>query len=310
MNSGDHNLHIAIAFDQNYLNPFYALLTSVFEKNESNELSFHFIATGLSASELSGIKNYIKSKKAACTFYPVDEHFVKRFVVMNTWTPAVYYRLFFPFLLSENVKRFLYLDCDIIVLNDLKELFAQSIQPFPLGAVYDNYVVKRPELGIDIEENYFNSGVMLIDKEVWNQQKISEQAIAYLDKYPERIKFVDQDALNAVLINNWKKLDWKFNVLYSRLPLEAGKKELIHFLNDKIILHFTLQRPWYMLCRNRCRWLYFHYLKKTTLPIKNKYVDFSLKKLLPFLKIRVIELYFDTPLARSFWKKIKLIVAK
>src|ERR1035437_8375148 len=291
MENNQSVFNIAIAFDKNYLNPFYALLASLFDNNKDNKLEFHFIATGLSENEYKQIEDYTKKNKAEYNFYTIDEAFVNRFVVNSTWTTAVYYRLFFPLVISKNLKRILYIDTDILVINDLKELFLQDLGNYPVGAVYDNYVKKKSELGIIEEGNYFNSGVLLIDVESWNEQNISDKAIKFLEEYPEKIKFVDQDALNAVLKNNWKKLDWKFNFICTRLPYSLSKREEQLFITDKVILHFIIQRPWLMLCRNRYRSLYFYYLKKSQVVIRKHYVDFNWTKIPAYLKIRLLEWY-------------------
>jgi lipopolysaccharide biosynthesis glycosyltransferase len=89
---------------------------------------------------------------------------------------------------------------------------------FPVAAVYDNYVKSQPLLGIFDEGEYFNSGMLLIDVEKWREQNISEKVMEYLLKYPERIKFVDQCGLNAVLNGNWMKLPARFNRIFTYLP--------------------------------------------------------------------------------------------
>jgi lipopolysaccharide biosynthesis glycosyltransferase len=193
------------------------------------------------------------------------------------------------------------------VINVLKDLYLQDLENYPVGAVYDNYVIKNFELGIMEEGNYFNSGVLLIDVDLWNEQHISDKAIKFLQEYPEKIKFVDQDALNAVLINNWKKLDWKFNVIYTRLPYSLSKNEMQLFIKDKVIIHFTIQRPWLMLCKNRYRNLYFYYLKKSQIKIRKRYVDFSWTKIPAYLKIRLLEWYLDSTFVQKIWRKFKKV---
>lgn len=296
------NIHLAIAFDQNYLSPFYALLMSILEYNQKNKITIHAIITGVSEKEQSEIKQFINQHHHDIAFYEIDQEMVSKFVLVNKWTPAVYYRLFFPFLIPKDVKRLLYLDTDALVVNDLSELYNLDLGQYPVGAVYDNYVKTAPQLGISEEGNYFNSGMLLMDIDKWKEQQISEKAIQFLSDHPEKIKFVDQDALNAVLINNWKKLDWKYNTMYSLIPEDIRKDQLKDFIKDKVFLHFTLQRPWNALCRNRYRALYHYFLLKSPAANKKKYIDFTNDKLIPFLKIRMLEFYFDNPVIQKMWR--------
>ncbi len=310
MNSEVTYLHIAIAFDQNYLQPFYALLTSLILNRENSAYHIHLIASGIEEKEREGIRSYIEQNRDAVSFYTIDESVVREFVLLNNWTSAVYYRLFFPLLVPETIDRLLYLDTDIIVLKDLTSLFNSDLENFPLGAVYDNYVKIQPRLNITEEGEYFNSGVLLIDLKKWREQKITEKAFDYLRQYPQNILFVDQCALNAVLFKNWKQMSLKYNVLYSYVPENRSKAELKEFLADKAIVHYTLQRPWNMLCKNRLGYLYHFYLRESSLYKGfDSYTDFSMDKILPFLKLKFIDAYLGWPLLVKFVRRIKRITA-
>ncbi|SHG87374.1 Lipopolysaccharide biosynthesis protein, LPS:glycosyltransferase [Chryseolinea serpens] len=295
-------LHLAAAFDQHYRAPFYAWFYSVLDHHANTSVHFHLIATGIPETEKQDIADI--ARKHRVFFYNIDEAFTARFVLGSKWTPAVYYRLFFPFLVPPAVERLLYLDVDTIVLADLTDFYSLDLGGKPLGAVYDNYVITQPLLGINEPGNYFNSGVMLMDLNQWRQTKISEQVIDYLLKYPETIRFVDQCGLNAILVNAWKKLDERYNYLYSYVPQERSFGELKELLRDKYVVHFTLDRPWEMLCRNRLRFLYFEYRKKWN-GRTSKYTDFAWSKVPAWLRIRAIEFYFDTPWIRMIWRALK-----
>jgi lipopolysaccharide biosynthesis glycosyltransferase len=186
-NISARQIHLGIAFDQNYIRHFYALFTSILENNIDNNIYVHAIITGVGEKEKKDIEKFATENQAVIHFYEIDETYVKRFVLTNKWSSAVYYRLFFPLLVSENVSRILYLDTDIIVNGDLHELFIADLGKYPVGAVYDNWVKTAPQLGIHDEGEYFNSGVLLINVPEWKKQGVSEKAFAYLEKYPERI---------------------------------------------------------------------------------------------------------------------------
>lgn len=297
-------IHLAIAFDQNYLSPFYALLMSILEHNRKNKIVVHAIITGVTDKAQQDIRTLIQQHNGDIHFYEIDQQFVSKFVLVSKWTAAVYYRLFFPFVISPDVKRLLYIDTDVLVVNDLSELYNQNIDPYPVGAVYDNYVKTAPQLGITEDGNYFNSGMLLMDIDKWKEQQISEKAMQFLADYPEKIQFVDQDALNAVLKNNWKKLDWKYNTMYSCIPQDIRKDQLDSFIKDKVVLHFTLQRPWNTLCRNRYRDLYHHYLQISPAENKQKYTDYNSSKIVPLLKLRALEFYFDHPGIQTLWRAV------
>jgi lipopolysaccharide biosynthesis glycosyltransferase len=208
-------------------------------------------------------------------------------------------------MVPEDVKKLLYVDTDIVCVNDLAPLFSTSLEGYPVGAIYDKGVKTAPRIGITEEGNYFNSGVLLINVPVWNEQKISEQVLQFVADHAETIIYPDQDGLNAVLKGRWKKLDWRYNVMHMYIPPAMSSKEKRSFLADKVLLHYTLDRPWKMLCQSQFRGLYHKYLKASPFEVKDKYVDYSIKKLPHFLKIRAAEVYFDMPIVKKLWRRVR-----
>ncbi|TGD82984.1 glycosyltransferase family 8 protein [Hymenobacter wooponensis] len=301
-------VHVALAFDKNYLAQFYALASSIYDNNRHNLICLHAVVSGIDEDCKSFIQQWVNSFNSSIVFYTIDQDIVSKFVLSGTWTAAVYYRLFFPFLVPESVENLLYIDTDTLVVGDLRQFSLLELEGRPVAAVYDNWVKNQPLLGITQEGDYFNSGVLYMDLAEWRRQQITEKAFEYLLQFPERIKFVDQCALNAVLIGNWKKIDSRFNTLYSYIPEDLSHKQFNRFLQDKIILHFTLQRPWTMLCQNRFRYLYQDYLQRS--PSKNKkvYSDFSISKVPALLRIRLRELYMDNPALGQQWRRIKTLL--
>lgn len=301
-------MHLAIAFDQNYLQPLYALLASVFQYNAGDMIYIHAIAPGIDDQTKQKIQSIIIRAGSDIRYYDLPGSRVQEFITLSTWTSAVYYRLYFPLLVAENISRILYLDVDMIVLNDLRELYSLPLEDHPVAAVYDNYVVVQPLIGITTPGEYFNSGMLLMNTSKWNQQRISEQAMDYLSQYPERIRYVDQCGLNAVLYKNWKKIDRKFNLLYSYIPQDTSARDRVEIIRDCIVLHFTLERPWNMLCKNRFRTLYRKYLQKSGLFNGAWITDFSIDKIPAWIYIRIIEFYHDNTRLKKTWRFIKKMI--
>lgn len=303
-------INIALAFDQNFIIPFYVLTNSIFDTNPQNKFVFHLIATGLKESEKNDVKNFIEKHKGEIHFYQPDEKLLEKFVIPKHthFSIATYYRLFFPELISPEIKKLLYLDTDIVIIGDLAPLYNINIDQVPLAASVDPKINRRPELGIYEDHNYFNAGVLLINTEEWNRQQVTFKAIEFLLSFPDKIQWADQDGLNAVLIKNWKKIDNKFNITYYDIPPYLSKKEIINFLKDKTVIHFTTQhKPWLISGANRLRFLYQQQLKNLPVKTYKKYTDLDNKmNYLKFIKIKIKEFLIDfTPLFNSRKKILK-----
>jgi lipopolysaccharide biosynthesis glycosyltransferase len=266
----NRTIHIALAFDKNYITPFYVLLTSIFINNRDCDFCFYVIASGLKEVELKRISEFIKKNNSAIKFYEVDETQIRNLVMpeKSHFSPSTYYRLFFPSLVPEEIAKLLYIDTDIVVINGLSELYNTEVLS-PIAATLDPKEEIRPELGITEKGTYFNAGVLLINLKEWKKANVLEKTINYLNDNPEKIKWVDQDALNAVLIDNWERLPNKYNVTFYDIPEHIQKKQISGFLKDKIIIHFSTQnKPWLLTCTNRLRFLYDYYLKLSPYPNK------------------------------------------
>jgi lipopolysaccharide biosynthesis glycosyltransferase len=301
-------IHIGIGFDFNFYQHFFAWSTSLSKNNPDQSIHIHAICDGIPDESLKKIRDHV-ARFGKISFYEIDQDVVSRLVLINTWTASVYYRIFLPAILPTDISRLLYLDLDTLVLSDISLLYNIDMKNFPVAAIYDNYVRIQPDIGIDEEGKYFNSGVLLIDLHRWNDLGISDKAIEYLSANPGNIKFVDQCALNAVLKDNWLSISEKNNLLYSYIPEGMSLKQLKNMLHDVKILHYTLHRPWEMLCKNRFRFLYYHYLKLSGFQYPSKYKDFSIKKIPQWLRIRLVEFYLDCPELQNLWKKFKKVIS-
>jgi lipopolysaccharide biosynthesis glycosyltransferase len=282
MDAKKSTLNIALAFDQNFTTPVYVLLTSIFTNNASYHISFHVIAEGLDKITKDDISLFVEKNNGSISYYSVEKKVVQQFILSKDAphvTSATYYRLFFPELVSESINYLLYLDTDIIVIGDLGRLFQTSLSPFPLGAVADPKIIKRPDLGIDNGGGYFNAGVLLIDLKEWKRQRVTEKTVEFLNSSGEKIVLGDQDALNFVLANNWHKLQRCYNVTFYDIPIRLKRKELTGYLKDKVIIHYTTQhKPWLLTSHNRLRYLYYDYFRKSPQAGSNMYADVKLRK--------------------------------
>jgi lipopolysaccharide biosynthesis glycosyltransferase len=185
-------------------------------------------------------------------------------------TQAAYYRLVVPEMLHEvPVQKAIYLDCDVIVLDDISKLLQTPLDGHPAGAVEDlGGGFRLADLNMPEGSAYFNSGVLLMDLPVWREQAVADRVFRFLRENRHRLHYHDQDGLNAVLQGNWKPLDPKWNVqrnMFGRTGLAGDRKSLFrHAAHRPSIVHFTgKSKPWHFDNTHPYKKKYYRYLALT-----------------------------------------------
>src|SRR4051812_43160697 len=112
------NMHLAIAFDINFLTPFYVLLTSIFLNNRNHRLHLHVVAAQVPESEKETLVRFAQQHEAEIRFYDVSEYIRGLDLpVHSRFTEATYYRLFLPVMIPESAGRVLFIDTDTVVVD-------------------------------------------------------------------------------------------------------------------------------------------------------------------------------------------------
>jgi lipopolysaccharide biosynthesis glycosyltransferase len=190
-------------------------------------------------------------------------------------TLAAYFRLFIPELLPRGAARAIYLDSDVIVLGSLRGLWTADLGGRPLGAVRDPVRIQQDlqdryvTLGLPTHAQYFNSGVLLFDLAKWREQGLSQRVAQFAIDHPERLTWHDQDALNAVLYDDYMALPMTWNFqrrMCHMLPRDLGLSvaDYVQLRRHPHVVHFTeTTKPWGHLDGHPFAHRYFRYLRMT-----------------------------------------------
>lgn len=184
------------------------------------------------------------------------------------YTLDIYTRLWVAHFFPAEVDRVLYLDADLVVLGSIAPLWNFDLAGALMGAV-DIPGSQRGVslLGMQAEDGYFNSGVLLIDLAQWRATRAQEEVLAYIRESPKLIDY-DQDALNACFHHRTRRLDFRWNVIRPffqeppTLPLE--RSELAKICREAHIIHFNGGlKPWSYFSDHPRRDEYHKYLHMT-----------------------------------------------
>ena len=274
-------IHIACNIDSNYVQHCAVMLVSLFENNQNESFTIHIIARNLSKSEQNTLIQLVTRYNNQIAFYEPNIKLLEGFTIRKfskRISMATYYRCILSELLPTNINRVLYLDCDIVVLGDIRPYWDSPIEGVGVAAVEDMGCHESERYDIlkyPMQDPYFNAGVLLINLTYWRQHDIAHACIDYFHKYPERILYNDQDLLNSILHKNKLLVGLKWNVqdAFYRRPKtmdENWKKNFTDVLKHPVILHFTNRKPWEYDSQHPLRQAYFTYLDMT--PWKGEYV--------------------------------------
>ena len=167
----------------------------------------------------------------------------------------VYNRLLIPWLI-KNEDKILYLDVDLIINDDLYELYNINIENYLIGASLatdvileiDNYIPNFFENFNLNKDEYINSGVLLINSKKFRELNLLDDL---LNKTKHNFPAVDQDILNIVCENQKYILNKNYNVTYginyfiNKYSNIIDINDFVEYYFNPIIFHYTdYHKPW------------------------------------------------------------------
>ncbi|KAF4350642.1 hypothetical protein CsatB_019845 [Cannabis sativa] len=184
-------IHIAMTLDATYLRGSVAGVFSVLQHASCPEnIVFHFIATHRRAE----LRRVIAATFPYLSFhlYHFDTNLVRGKISYSIRRaldqPLNYARIYFANLLPAGVRRIIYFDSDLIVVDDVAKLWGINLGRHVVGAPeychanFTNYFTQKfwsnPAFTASFRGRkpcYFNTGVMVIDLGRWREGKYTEK---------------------------------------------------------------------------------------------------------------------------------------
>lgn len=274
-------INVALTTDRNYLNYALATTASILHKTRNHTIRLYVLHEELDDNDFARFRPLSKIKPFELEPLKISAGFFKNWPPMR-WSMSAYYRLLLPDLLPETDK-LIYLDCDLLVLDDLSELWNIDLGSAPCGAVATKVSHEhKNKIGLPEEAAYFNAGVMVYNLRKMAQEKHTGRFIALFNEYADRIKYADQDILNLCYHDCYHKLPLRWNVvnsIYRNPPDETlySQRETTGALHSPGIVHFTgTHKPWRLLKTTHHPYTfcfrYFAGMAELPLPLRAKLV--------------------------------------
>ena len=241
---------LAIAFTPNYFVPAATLLKSVLNTSAG---SFEVVCmiTDPVPQRMQDELQRMAGGRMTFRYLPLKGR-LQGVYIDPRYTEAASLRLLLPELLPE-YDRILYMDCDIIVRQDLARLWEETdLGDNYLAAVFEAPVEQQAErfraLGCD-PDRYFNSGFLMMNLAAMRRDHLTERLLDACRV--DYLEFPDQDALNQVckgrvlpLSPLQNSIRTFFILKYKPDFVRCYSNALWYKVQRSATIHYTGGKPW------------------------------------------------------------------
>lgn len=307
-------MKILYSTDDNYSKICYASINSLFESNKNvNKLAVYIIDNNISKSMKKKISELALSYKREL-FYISCKRICKNLIKNNSFPISAYARLFIQNEIEDD--KVIYIDCDTLVNNDLTDLWNINLNNNWVGGVIDplpNYL--KTAVGMEPEDSYINSGVLIINLLEWRKNDFKSKVIKFIEEHDYNVVHHDQGIINGICKNRVMFIHPKYNLMPEFIYMNEKKikrlYKLKYFYNNNeleeaktspSIVHFISKfynRPWFKECTHpyKDKFNSFYFKVSNNLssnPLSKKVIlqKFVYEKL-PFVLFVIIERLLD-----------------
>lgn len=247
---------IGLGINAKYARPAGVTITSIAVNNKAHFLDFHIFVSSIAIEDLDRLKELNNQyAQIVIKVYQVDEAIVAHLPTQGHFPLPIYFRVFMPLII--NYDKILYLDSDILCNRDISSLINLNMNNYPVAVVPDVPATALKQInkhGIKTS-CYFNSGVMLINRNMWLKLQITEKLLAIFSQSRARnFTLFDQDALNEIIGEQKIILSTSWNYINI-----TGQTDLA---GEVVFLHCAARpKPWEIACdpNSLVQGMYKHY---------------------------------------------------
>lgn len=307
-------VYICTYADNQYIQHLAAMLLSLNEVS-SSENNYHVTVflgecskkdlEKLSSTLSKYLSLNIRYKIIHCNF-KLDDSLVAKKAYLSS---SIYDKIVIYDKIDVDVDKVVFLDADIILKKDPAILYNESLNNNIIAAVKDPVFetfdkTARETLKLN-KDQYFNSGVMLLDLEAWRREEITAKSLKFAKDKWDKTPYHDQDAFNYSIAGRWQEISPLWNPRTVNLieddfgKLVTLSKREVYKRNITYLVHYSgPDKPWLYMSFHPRKQDYLRYLRLSEYR-DFKYPDFNwinfFKK--QFLRVRRTAYFFRTAIA-------------
>ncbi len=239
---------IFFAVDDNYIPCLGVCLESIKEHATENHIyCIRILHTDVKEENQKKIKCF-EQENIKIEFVNLEDYIAQvkeKLYTRDYYTNTTYFRLFLPNLYPQYEKG-IYLDADIVLLDDIANLYEIDMQGNLIAGVTDGVMATVPELkrycevvvGVDSYKNYFNAGVILMNFKGLRDTNFKEKFLHALDTIKFKVA-QDQDYLNRICMGKVLMIDPNWDVMPCNYENHKDESKIR-------LIHYNLsEKPWH-----------------------------------------------------------------
>ena len=251
-------IHIACCSNEKLAPMFGVVVTSIGINVTSDDVMVCLLHNGLKSSTIKRLQTIADRYNVGLNFLEIDLEILKDCPVDNKIHYSnimMYARILLPSMLP-NLDKVIYLDCDLVVCRDLKSLWETDVNDVAVAMAPDLLCQDKGTLSrLGIDNNYLNSGVMVMNLDYWRKHDVQNRLLSYIVDKGNELIYNDQDAMNVILQDERRQLPVKYNVTpyhyHKNLEYYPAKlrEEIQKSRLDPVIFHYLgPTKPWSLGC--------------------------------------------------------------
>lgn len=248
-------MNLLVAINKSYIKYLKTLIKSIENSNPEKKFDIYVLHKDLTNHDIKNIQSELSNKIKIISIKISNKEIEKYPVYEKRYPVEIYFRLFASKYLPKNIERVLYLDTDIIVINDLTKLYNIDFENnYYIGATNIRKMMHKFNefrLGIKKDSAYINTGVLLINLKELRKIDVETKINKYIRKNKRKLMLPDQDIISALYGNKIKLIDnLKYNLgdrgLYLHNKINKNNQIDINWVikNTVIIHYYGKNKPW------------------------------------------------------------------
>lgn len=263
-------INLLFAVDDKFVDRMLVTLYSIRQNSPTDNQYAVYVLQDQPFNNAATLKQ--KLQRLDMTYHPVivDDKLFANAPLSDRYPRSIYYRLLASDLLLTDLDKVLYLDADILAINDLTPLYqtdlTDSLYAAAMHTDFLNLTGTFNQFRLDTATpHYFNSGVLLINLKRARQVVDADKIFAVIREHHDELLLPDQDVLNKLYADDTQPVpdviynyDVRKNLTYQ--ATSQGKWDLDWVIRHTVFLHYCgTKKPWLPNATDRFAFLYKHY---------------------------------------------------